>query len=373
MGRYVHSSCPGSHPSRVFKNGHWQSCEPRTKNSGGNENDEEIQDLKDKIKQMKEKALDGDWKDTSDGDKVYIIRNKKVKAKDGSEEVPIYLDDEDKISIRKKLGDKDLTAGQHTGEVPKDEIIWKDGRKERTWIRAQDGGDEDGGDDDLKKKIKDLEKVIKEKALDGRWIDKKQENNPLEDTTIYTIKDKKVTDGKVTEEITISEDPDKDPAIKIEKFPKLKDETEEEDAEQQQEVTDWEADHQALDKNEIKWKKPADTTWIRLKDKQIEELKKKIKEGGDKDKEIDEQKKKIDELKKEKLAEPSKDKEMDEQKKEIDEQKKKIDELVKKLAEPSKDAKEEDANKIKALEKQLEDAQKKQRRRRKKSRGGCEK
>merc|ERR1711972_815071 len=111
-----------------------------------------------------------------------------------------------------------------------------------------------------------------------------------------------VTDGKVTEEITIFEDPDKDPAIKIEKFPKLKDETEEEDAEQQQEVTDWEADHQAPDKNEIKWKKPADTTWIRLKDKQIEELKKKIKEGGDKDKEIDEQKKKIDELEKEKLA-----------------------------------------------------------------------
>merc|ERR1712032_1397586 len=151
---------------------------------------------------------------------------------------------------------------------------------------------------------------------------------------IYTIKDKKVTDGKITEEITISEDPEKDPAIKIEKFPKLKDETEEEDAEQQQEVTDWEADHQAPDQNEIKWKKPADTTWIRLKDKQIEELKKKIREGGDKDEEIDEQKK------------------------EIDEQKKKIDELVKKLAEPSKDAKEEDANKIKALEKQLEDAQK---------------
>merc|ERR1711870_56535 len=120
-----------------------------------------------------------------------------------------------------------------------------------------------------------------ENALDGRWIDKKQENNPLEETTI-------------------SEDPDKDPAIKIEKFPKLKDETEEEDAEQQQEVTDWEADHQAPDQNEIKWKKPADTTWIRLKDKQIEELKKKIRdaqkekedaqkekeEGGDKDQEI---------------------------------------------------------------------------------------
>merc|ERR1711920_1042734 len=156
---------------------------------------------------------------------------------------------------------------------------WKDGRKERTWIRAQDGGDEDGGDEDLKKKIKDLEKVIKEKALDGRWIDKKQENNPLEDTTIYTIKDKKVTDGKITEEITISEDPENDPAIKIEKFPKLKDETEEEDAEQQQEVTDLEADHQAPDKNEIKWKKPADTTWIRLKDKQIEELKKKIRDA----------------------------------------------------------------------------------------------
>merc|ERR1739844_246165 len=83
------------------------------------------------------------------------------------------------------------------------------------------------------------------------------------------------TDGKITEEITISEDPEKDPAIKIEKFPKLKDETEEEDAEQQQEVTDWEADHQAPDQNEIKWKKPADTTWIRLKDKQIDELKKK--------------------------------------------------------------------------------------------------
>merc|ERR1712083_241552 len=269
------------------------SCEPRTKNSGGNENDEEIQDLKDKIKQMKEKALDGDWKDTSDEDKVYIIRNKKVKAKDGSEEVPIYLDDEDKISIRKKLGDKDLTAGQHTGEVPKDKIIWKDGRKERIWTRAQDGGDEDGGDEDLKKKIKDLEKVIKENALDGRWIDKKQETIPLEDTTIYTIKDKKVTDGKITEEITISEDPDKDPAIKIEKFPKLKDETEQEDAEQQQEVTDWEADHQAPDKNEIKWKKPADTTWIRLKDKQIEELKKKIRDA--KKKTDEDAKKKTDE------------------------------------------------------------------------------
>merc|ERR1712217_46380 len=92
--------------------------------------------------------------------------------------------------------------------------------------------------------------------------------------------DKKVTDGKITEEITISEDPEKDPAIKIEKFPKLKDETEEEDAEQQQEVTDWEADHQAPDQNEIEWKKPADTTWIRLKDKQIEELKKKIRDAA---------------------------------------------------------------------------------------------
>merc|ERR1711920_751695 len=193
---YVHSSCPGSHPSRVFKNGHWQSCEPRSKDSGGNRNYEEIQNLKDKIQQMK------------------------------------------------------------------------------------DGGDEDGGDEDLKRKIKDLEKVIKENALDGRWIDKKQENNPLEDTTIYTIKDKKVTDGKITKEITISEDPEKDPAIKIENFPKLKDETEQEDAEQQQEVTDWEADHQAPDKNEIKWKKPADTTWIRLKDKQIEELKKKIRRAA---------------------------------------------------------------------------------------------
>merc|ERR1711920_13428 len=238
----------------------------------------EIQNLKDKIQQMKEKALDGDWKDTTDG-KVYVIRNKKVKAKDGSEEVPIDLDDEDKISIKKKLGDKHLTEGQHKGEVPKDEIIWKDGRKKIKWIRAQDGGDEDGGDEDLKRKIKDLEKVIKENALDGRWIDKKQENNPLEDTTIYTIKDKKVTDGKITKEITISEDPEKDPAIKIENFPKLKDETEQEDAEQQQEVTDWEADHQAPDKNEIKWKKPADTTWIRLKDKQIEELKKKIRDA----------------------------------------------------------------------------------------------
>merc|ERR1711920_949508 len=229
--------------------GHWQSCEPRSKDSGGNRNYEEIQNLKDKIQQMKEKALDGDWKDTTDG-KVYVIR-------------------------KKKLGDKHLTEGQHKGEVPKDEIIWKDGRKKIKWIRAQDGGDEDGGDEDLKRKIKDLEKVIKENALDGRWIDKKQENNPLEDTTIYTIKDKKVTDGKITKEITISEDPEKDPAIKIENFPKLKDETEQEDAEQQQEVTDWEADHQAPDKNEIKWKKPADTTWIRLKDKQIEELKKK--------------------------------------------------------------------------------------------------
>merc|ERR1711920_412697 len=85
--------------------------------------------------------------------------------------------------------------------------------------------------------------------------------------------------GKITKEITISEDPEKDPAIKIENFPKLKDETEQEDAEQQQEVTDWEADHQAPDKNEIKWKKPAATTWIRLKDKQIEELKKKIRDA----------------------------------------------------------------------------------------------
>merc|ERR1712032_1650990 len=146
----------------------------------------------------------------------------------------------------------------HEGEVPKDQIIWKDGRKKITWIRAKDGGDEDGGDEDLKRKIKDLEKVIKENVLDGRWIDKKQENNPLEDTTIYTIKHKKVTDGKITKKITISEDPEKDQTIKIERFPKLKDETEGEDAEQ--EVTDWEADHQVSDKDEIKWKKPADTT-----------------------------------------------------------------------------------------------------------------
>merc|ERR1712217_759753 len=187
--------------------------------------------------------------------------------------------------------------------------------------------------------------------------------------------DKKVTDGKITEEITISEDPEKDPAIKIEKFPKLKDETEEEDAEQQQEVTDWEADHQAPDQNEIKWKKPADTTWIRLKDKQIEELKKKIrdaqkeKEEGDKGAEIENKNKEIEKLKqeaqKEKEEGGDKDQEIKNLKEEgsdkdkaIDEQKKKIDELVKKLATPSKDATKEDAKTIQALEKQLKDAQK---------------
>merc|ERR1712190_539674 len=109
---------------------------------------------------------------------------------------------------------------------------------------------------------------------------------------------------------------------------------------EKQEVTDWEADHQPPDKDEIKWKKPADTTWIRFKDKQIEELKKKIKEGGDKDEEIKKLKKLKNQL------------EEDAKKKAEEDAKKKTGEDVEKA---EKDA--EIVNKNKEIEKLKQDAQ----------------
>merc|ERR1711920_926386 len=117
---YVHSSCPGSIKSSVFKNGHWQRCSPR---SG------------------KDNVLDGTWTDKYKKGKhkhIYTISEGEVTkvTKHGDsrkkETVPITIR---KGKIFTFL--KPKKKGKHEGEVPEDEIHWDDDDTD-TWIRLQD-------------------------------------------------------------------------------------------------------------------------------------------------------------------------------------------------------------------------------------------
>merc|ERR1711976_1121936 len=108
----------------------------------------------------------------------------------------------------------------------------------------------------------------KKLELNGMWIDKKKETEPLENQDIYSIEDGKVTDGEEKVPITIS-DTDKGVIVETEKQFKNKYEK---------------GEHKgAIPEDEINW--GPDDTWIRLKLTKIQELQKQINEndGGSQD------------------------------------------------------------------------------------------
>merc|ERR1711920_1210141 len=133
---YVHSSCPGSIKSGVFKNGHWQRCSP----SLGKES----------LASPQVSVLDGIWTDKYKKGKhkhIYTIVRGKV-DKDGVKKRDIEIIRGEILTLLKH-GKK----GKHRGKVPKDEIHWDDDDTD-TWIRLEDG-DKDGEDDKGGEKLGD--------------------------------------------------------------------------------------------------------------------------------------------------------------------------------------------------------------------------
>merc|ERR1711933_489399 len=153
-------------------------------------------------------------------------------------------------------GDKlSLTIGENKLEgahmLPDDKIEWEgDG----VWRRFQD----DGGDENTKEEEK------KTNMLNGMWIDKNKDDEPLEKIQeIYSIENEKVTDGENEAPIKIS---DTDKVEIEEKF---------------QDKENWKGTHEdrgAIPEDNINW--GGDQVWIRLKHKKIKDLQKKKKNTG---------------------------------------------------------------------------------------------
>merc|ERR1712066_235876 len=131
--------------------------------------------------------------------------------------------------------------------LPDDKIKWEENR---VWRRFQD----DDGDKTRRKKKK------KTNMLNGMWIDKNKDDEPLEKIQeIYSIENEKVTDGENKAPIKIS-DMDK---VEIEK--------------EFQDKKDWKGTHKdgdAIPEDKIDW--GDDQVWIRLKHKKIKDLQKKM-------------------------------------------------------------------------------------------------
>merc|ERR1712039_648036 len=164
---YVHSNCPGSIKSDVYRHGHWQPCLPKPKNT-----------------KLQDDELDGEWVETSRSEssdsegrrKIFTIKKWRVN-KDGKEEGTIIPHGEDQVAM--VLKDRKW-KGRHKGEVPKDEIDWHD--QGVIWKRLQKNENED--DSDKNAQIERLENEIKQMkhdALNGKWMDESEKEK------IYTI------------------------------------------------------------------------------------------------------------------------------------------------------------------------------------------
>merc|ERR1711920_234512 len=208
--------------------------------------------------------------------KIYEVKKGVVKEKDGPDEGKITPLGKDKLSLT--IGGNKL-EGTHM--LPDDKIKWEE-NPNRVWRRFQD----DDGDKNTRKKKK------KTNMLNGMWIDKNKDDEPLEKIQeIYSIENEKVTDGENEAPIKIS-DMDK---VEIEK--------------EFQDKKDWKGTHEdgdAIPEDKIDW--GGDQVWIRLKHKKIKDLQKKmndkpgdeeLKDLENKVKKLEEEKNKIEEKKKE--------------------------------------------------------------------------
>merc|ERR1712113_1109272 len=216
-------------------------------------------------------ALDGKWIEKKQPDKIYTVKTGIVTEETRKGEI-IPLKN-NKLSLQ--MGEESV-EGKHS--VPNDEIEWDD---TAVWRRFQDddgGATEDGKgkDQEIAKLKQQIEKMNNEKrnegdkklALNGMWINKKKDTEPLENQDIYLIEDGKVTDGEEKVPITIS-DTDKGLIIETEK--------------QFKNNYDIGEHKGTIPEDEINW--GPDDTWIRLKLTKIQELQKKINEndGGSQD------------------------------------------------------------------------------------------
>merc|ERR1712113_525665 len=278
-------------------------------------------------------ALDGKWIEKKQPDKIYTV--KKGIVTEGTRKGEIIPLKNNKLSL--KIEEEELVEGTHS--VPDDEIKWDD---DVVWRRFQDGDggateDGKGKDQEIAKLKQQIEKMNNEKrnegdkklALNGMWINKKKDTEPLENQDIYLIEDGKVTDGEEKVPITIS-DTDKGLIIETEK--------------QFKNNYDIGEHKGTIPEDEINWG-PNDT-WIRLKLTKIQELQKKINEndGGSQDLK--------DEIRS--LQEKLND-EKDNGKKKIDEMGTQIKDLTTKQREMIEDKIDEEKNNFPDKSKELDD------------------
>merc|ERR1712203_87947 len=253
---YVHSSCPGSMKSSVFKNGHWQKCSPGSGKS----------------------ALDGKWiekdgrrSDTDSSEKIYTVEEGRVT--DGTHRGIITPPEKNKISLA--FRGKQLEGTY----VPDDEIEWDNGV---VWKRRLGEEDAKGNADGKEKEIENLEKqiqqmkkkeggtkkMLEQNALDGMWIDQADDEKPIKEIEqIYSIEAGSVTDIKdiqETDPIPVKISDTETGRVKITGF----------------KGGDWDGTLKgSVPKDKIEWDNTQDGTWIRLKHKKIQDLIKESEEG----------------------------------------------------------------------------------------------